>query len=70
MWQEFAACGEDWFDLSTPQQRSTCATCVVADQCLSFAIRNEDFEMTIYGGYNGKERREYVRRKKATHLGR
>jgi len=37
--------------------KAICATCPVIDKCLQFALDNDDFEVTIYGGLTGEERK-------------
>jgi hypothetical protein len=64
MWQESAACaGIDSFIErgGTAAKKAVCATCPVINECLAFAIGNEDFEATVYGGFTGDERRELVK---------
>ena len=39
--------------------KAICATCAVIDECLAFALANEDFEPHVYGGMTGDERRIY-----------
>mgnify|MGYP000877918928 FL=1 len=64
MWQDSAACsGIDSFigRGHTAEKKAVCATCPVVNECLAFAIRNEDFEATVYGGFTGAERHELVK---------
>ena len=64
MWQDKAACaGMDSFIARghTAEEKAVCATCPVVNECLAFAIRNEDFEATVYGGFTGAERHELVK---------
>lgn len=64
MWQSEAACaGNDEFILrgGTAAKKAVCATCPVVNECLKFAISNEDFEATVYGGFTGDERRQLVK---------
>lgn len=37
--------------------KAICATCSQINKCLTFAMRNEDFEDVIYGGMTGAERK-------------
>jgi Transcription factor WhiB len=60
MWQDQAACiGHDDFIArgGVAEKKAICATCAVVNECLTFAMRNEDFEATIYGGFTGVERK-------------
>jgi len=64
MWQDRAACvGMDSrIFLSGVTSRvniakAVCASCPVIQECLAFAIRNEDFEPHVYGGMTGVERK-------------
>ncbi len=64
MWQSSAACaGKEWFIArgNTADKKAVCATCPVVNECLSFAMSNEDFEATIYGGFTGEERKQLVK---------
>lgn len=64
MWQSEAACaGIDSFIArgGTAEKKSVCAQCPVNTECLAFAIRNEDFEATVYGGFTGEERKQLVK---------
>lgn len=64
VWQDSAACaGMDSFIYRghTAEKKAVCAQCPVVNECLAFAIRNEDFEATVYGGFAGAERRELVK---------
>lgn len=64
IWQDKAACaGMDSFIARghTAEKKAVCATCPVVNECLAFAIRNEDFEATVYGGFTGAERHELVK---------
>jgi WhiB family redox-sensing transcriptional regulator len=67
MWQDKAACiGQDTALFASGvtsrvvKAKAICATCPVIDKCLQFALDNEDFEVTIYGGLTGAERKELV----------
>lgn len=42
------------------EAKAICATCPSINQCLKFAIRNNDFEDVIYGGMTGQERKSLV----------
>lgn len=64
MWQDQAACaGIDSFIErgGTAAKKAVCATCPVVNECLSFAMSNEDFEATIYGGFTGEERKQLIK---------
>ena len=68
MWQDSAACKDADISLFATGVRSRvmkakaiCSNCVVRETCLQFALDNEDFEVTIYGGLTGDERKELVR---------
>ena len=64
MWQESAACltADSSLFLTGVTSRvlkakAICETCPVIDDCLSFALANEDFEPHVYGGMTGDERK-------------
>jgi len=64
MWQDRAAClnADPAIFLSgvtsrVEKAKAICATCSVIDECLAFALQNEDFEPHVYGGLTGAERR-------------
>lgn len=64
MWQDKAACvgADSAIFLSgvtsrVTQAKEICESCPVIDECLAFAIANEDFEPHVYGGMTGAERR-------------
>ena len=64
MWQDSAACkGADsnlflsGVTSRVQKAKAICASCAVVDECLQFAIDNEDFEPHVYGGLTGDERR-------------
>jgi len=66
MWQDNAACkdADSRIFLSGVTSRvnkakAICATCAVIDECLAFALANDDFEPHVYGGMTGDERRIY-----------
>jgi hypothetical protein len=64
IWQDKAACaGMDSFIARghTAEKKAVCATCPVVNECLAFAIRNEDFEATVYGGFTGEERKQLIK---------
>lgn len=64
MWQSKAACAgmTDFVGRShTADKKAICHTCPVINECLAFAISNEDFEATVYGGFTGHERKQLVR---------
>jgi WhiB family redox-sensing transcriptional regulator len=63
MWQSQAAClnADSSLFLSgvtsrVEKAKAICATCVVIDECLGFALANEDTEPHVYGGLTGDER--------------
>jgi hypothetical protein len=37
--------------------KAVCASCPVIQECLSFALANEDYEPHVYGGMTGDERK-------------
>lgn len=62
-WQAFAACKglTDWFFVERGGQGASrakriCAGCPVQEQCLDFAVRNNE-TMGIWGGKSERERR-------------
>lgn len=64
MWQDRAAClntdpalFESGVTSRIIKAKAICSTCPVIDKCLAFALDNEDYEVTIYGGLTGDERR-------------
>ena len=64
MWQDSAACKDADSNLflsgvtsRVQKAKAICASCAVVDECLQFAIDNEDFEPHVYGGMTGAERR-------------
>jgi WhiB family redox-sensing transcriptional regulator len=64
MWQDSASCKDmdSGVFLSGVASRiaiakAVCATCPVIQECLSFALANEDFEPHVYGGMTGAERK-------------
>lgn len=66
MWQDSAACKDADSNLflsgvtsRVQKAKAICATCAVIDECLAFALANEDFEPHVYGGMTGDERRIY-----------
>jgi len=68
MWQDKAACldADSSLFLSGVTSRvmkakAICEGCRVIDDCLAFAIANEDFEPHVYGGMTGEERRVIAR---------
>jgi WhiB family redox-sensing transcriptional regulator len=64
IWQDQAACtGIDSFIArgGTAEKKAVCAQCPVNTECLKFAISNEDFEATVYGGFTGEERKQLVK---------
>ncbi|CAN5181331.1 WhiB family transcriptional regulator [soil metagenome] len=68
-WREVSACADSPVDFfPTPEDvkgiseaKAVCATCPVADECLSFALETRQSE-GIWGGHTPKERQK-VRRK-------
>lgn len=68
MWQDKAACKnmDSAIFLSGVTSRvmkakEICESCPVIEECLAFAIANEDFEPHVYGGMTGAERRSLAR---------
>lgn len=68
MWQDRAACLNADPNLFLTgvtsrviQAKAICERCPVVDDCLGFALANEDFEPHVYGGLTGDERREVAR---------
>jgi len=64
MWQDSAACKDADSNLflsgvtsRVEQAKKICATWSVVQDCLAFAISNEDFEPHVYGGMTGVERK-------------
>ena len=64
MWQDRAACAgmDSRIFLSGVTSRvniakAVCASCPVVQECLAFALANEDFEPHVYGGMTGAERK-------------
>ena len=67
MWQSEAACltADSSLFLSgvtsrVEKAKAICATCVVIDECLGFALANQDIEATVYGGLTGDERKPLI----------
>lgn len=67
MWQNSAACldADSSIFLSgvasrVEKAKAICEGCRVIDDCLAFAIGNEDFEPHVYGGMTGDERRAFA----------
>jgi WhiB family redox-sensing transcriptional regulator len=67
MWQERAACltadpalFESGVTSRVLKAKAICATCVVIDECLTFALENNDTEVTVYGGLTGDERKPLI----------
>ena len=63
MWQSKAACLNEDSSLflsgvtsRVMKAKAICATCAVIDECLGFALANEDIEPHVYGGLTGDER--------------
>jgi WhiB family redox-sensing transcriptional regulator len=64
MWQDKASCAgmDSRVFLSGVTSRvqiakAVCASCPVIQECLAFALANEDYEPHVYGGMTGDERR-------------
>ncbi len=64
MWQDKAACIDADSSLFLTgvtsrviQAKAICERCPVIDDCLAFALANEDYEPHVYGGMTGDERR-------------
>jgi len=69
MWQDKAACKDADPSLfltgvtsRVMKAKEYCESCPVMDECLMFAIENEDFEPHVYGGMTGAERRSLAMR--------
>jgi len=69
MWQDRAACKDADSALfltgvtsRVMKAKEICESCPVIDDCLMFAIENEDFEPHVYGGMTGAERRSLAMR--------
>ena len=67
MWQSEAACltADSSLFLSgvtsrVEKAKAICATCVVIDECLGFALANQDIEPHVYGGLTGDERKPLI----------
>ena len=67
MWQDSAACKDADSSLflsgvtsRVMKAKAICEGCRVIDDCLAFAIANEDFEPHVYGGMTGEERRKFA----------
>ena len=67
MWQDKAACLDADPSLfltgvtsRVMQAKEICATCAVIDECLAFALANQDIEATVYGGLTGDERKPLI----------
>lgn len=63
MWQSQAACSGLPFFIErggVEAKKAICHTCPVINECLAFAIVNNDFESTVYGGFTGDERHQLV----------
>lgn len=66
-WMESAVCAsadpEEWFPekgVSAHAAKKICATCPVIDECLQFALKND--EQGVWGGTSHRERRSLLRR--------
>lgn len=59
-WRTQSACAENWepfFDWRrVAEAKDICATCTVREECLNFALANDERE-GIWGGLTGKERK-------------
>ena len=69
MWQDRAACKDadpsiflSGVSSRIMQAKAYCEGCPVMDDCLTFALENEDFEPHVYGGMTGAERRSLATR--------
>lgn len=69
MWQDRAACKDADPSLfltgvtsRVMKAKEICESCPVMDDCLTFALENEDFEPHVYGGMTGAERRSLATR--------
>lgn len=64
MWQNNARCAgmTDFLDRgSVNAKKAICHTCPVISDCLAFALKNQDFEATVYGGFTGEERKQLIK---------
>jgi hypothetical protein len=69
MWQDRAACKDadpsiflSGVTSRIMQAKAYCEGCPVMNDCLTFALANEDFEPHVYGGMTGAERRSLATR--------
>lgn len=51
-------------DADATPAKEVCATCAVAERCLSFALDSREYE-GVWGGTTGTERRAMLRRARA-----
>lgn len=62
MWHETVPC-RDYGDLfitpgNTARKKAICATCPSINECLSEAMRNQDYNEIVWGGMTGVERKQ------------
>lgn len=75
-WKEQAAClgteSELWFpnehiqDPKIPRARAICASCLVTQACLDYALANPKITPGVWGGLLEKERRRLLKRTQAS----
>lgn len=70
LWQEDAVCAQTDPDAffpekggSTREAKKVCLTCTVRDECLDYAVVNDE-RFGIWGGLSERERRVLVRQRK------
>jgi WhiB family redox-sensing transcriptional regulator len=75
MWQDRAACldadpslFESGVTSRVLKAKAICERCPVIDECLAFALANEDTEVTVYGGLTGDERKPLIAELRAVAL--
>ena len=75
MWQDRAACLDADSSLFLTgvtsrvlKAKAICETCPVIDDCLAFALANEDTEPHVYGGLTGDERKPLIAELRAVAL--
>lgn len=67
MWQDKAACLDadpaiflTGVTSRVMKAKAICEGCKVIDECLAFALANEDIEPHVYGGLTGDERKPLI----------
>lgn len=70
-WQDDALCAQTDPEIfspekggSTRQAKTVCASCTVVEQCLAYALQNEE-RFGIWGGLSYVQRRNLLRKRKA-----